>query len=166
MPQIQIICCTQILLLSAVFVTAVDKENSSKTPQTLSHIYICICICICSPWTPRTLCWCCLSALSRECLQSRLFPASKTEEGRYFHFFSECEMIYKQHFQAVQYNMTIWHLNCGVEKLNHRVESVQERVKAMENHLLLGCGGNVKKNSKKKDLHLKHLAKNLKATIK
>ena len=70
--------------LSAVFVTAVDKENSPKTPPTLSHIYICICICICSPWTPRTLCWCCLSALSRECLQSRLFQASKTEEGIYF----------------------------------------------------------------------------------
>ena len=58
---------------------------------------------------------------------------------------------------------TIWlfqhHLNCGVEKLNHRVESVQERVKAMENHLLLDCGGKCeKKNSKKKDLHLKLLA--------
>ena len=29
------------------------------------------------------------------------------------------------------------HLNCSVKKLNHRVESVQERVKAVENHFLL-----------------------------
>ena len=83
------------------------------------------------------------------------FSNFKNWGGEIFYFFSEWEMIYKQHFHAVQYNMTIWHLNCGVEKLNHRVESVQERVKAMENHLLLGWGKCEKKNSKKKDLHLK-----------
>ena len=150
----------------------VDKENSFKTPHWESpanepYLYLYLYLYLLTLNSSYTLLMLLVSAFPRMPPIST-FSNFKNWGGEIFYFFSEWEMIYKQHFHAVQYNMTIWHLNCGVEKLNHRVESVQERVKAMENHLLLGWGKCEKKTAKRRICiwNGNHLAKNLKATNK